>query len=657
MLTHDFCERVHRIAKILPSGALSSTPSSQAMNAAGTIIVGRATDGTNSFIGKWTWNVGTQTWDGPENLGSNLTTPATWLPNSVLSCGVPPTIGSSIAMNDDASIIVGSATYSTCGSFMTGGFIYHTVSGEPVMEDWYDFNNQRGVPGVAPGGQYGPVGDAGDPARGLPALGAAVAVSPDGSAFAGFQFGTQIVIGAVPWVLIESGDPSCVAPTITNNPSATTNFSACTSSIILNVAASGTTPFTYQWYKDGNPLSNGAQPSGSNVTGADSFQLRVNSPLTPSDAGTYYAVITGGCGSPATSSNAVVQLDPAFPAAVNDTCATATNVAMGTNVLGAGESPCGAYINDPIGGASCVTAGTKTDRWYRFTPPASGNYRIETCGANFDTALSVFADCSGNELACNNDYTSGPTTGCTSSRSRILSVSLTGSTPYLVRISAPTAAFLSGTSLMNMSITAAPLPAANDNCFSATTAVNGANPFDLNEATNDFAASCNTALSRDVWFNYTATATGNVRFTTCPGTLNTVLSIYDSCYGSELACNDNAVGISGCTSPSLIDNFAVNAGTHYIIRVGTNSVSTVGAGNLTITPQGCDSIDFNNDTSVFDPQDIDAFLSVYSEGPCIPETSICSDIDFNNDSSVFDPCDISSFLQVFSEGPCALCPL
>lgn len=34
-------------------------------------------------------------------------------------------------------------------------------------------------------------------------------------------------------------------------------------------------------------------------------------------------------------------------------------------------------------------------------------------------------------------------------------------------------------------------------------------------------------------------------------------------------------------------------------------------------PRICDSIDFNNDGSIFDPQDIDAFLSVYSEGPCI----------------------------------------
>ncbi len=69
----------------------------------------------------------------------------------------------------------------------------------------------------------------------------------------------------------------------------------------------------------------------------------------------------------------------------------------------------------------------------------------------------------------------------------------------------------------------------------------------------------------------------------------------------------------------------------------------------------CDSIDFNNDSSLFDPQDIDAFLSVYSEGPCVPETASCNDIDFNNDSSLFDPCDIDSFLLVFSEGPCFPC--
>ncbi len=82
-------------------------------------------------------------------------------------------------------------------------------------------------------------------------------------------------------------------------------------------------------------------------------------------------------------------------------------------------------------------------------------------------------------------------------------------------------------------------------------------------------------------------------------------------------------------------------------------VNVRSAGDPACTP--CDSIDFNNDTSLFDPQDIEAFLSVYSEGPCVPGTATCGDIDFNNDTSVFDPCDISSFLVVYSEGPCTPC--
>ncbi len=94
-----------------------------------------------------------------------------------------------------------------------------------------------------------------------------------------------------------------------------------------------------------------------------------------------------------------------------------------------------------------------------------------------------------------------------------------------------------------------------------------------------------------------------------------------------------------------------------IIRAGylEFTAGTVSITRNPITGPTCDSIDFNNDTSFFDPQDIEAFLSVYSEGPCIPSTATCNDIDFNNDTSVFDPCDISSFLVQYSEGPCTAC--
>ncbi len=67
----------------------------------------------------------------------------------------------------------------------------------------------------------------------------------------------------------------------------------------------------------------------------------------------------------------------------------------------------------------------------------------------------------------------------------------------------------------------------------------------------------------------------------------------------------------------------------YAVRLIVNDRSLVGCGGgvqsrefvTTIgvsQPGQCDDIDFNNDGSIFDPDDIDAFLRVFSEGPCVP---------------------------------------
>jgi hypothetical protein len=88
--------------------------------------------------------------------------------------------------------------------------------------------------------------------------------------------------------------------------------------------------------------------------------------------------------------------------------------------------------------------------------------------------------------------------------------------------------------------------------------------------------------------------------------------------------------------------------------VGAGTLSVVFDTDIACGPI-CNDIDVNNDGSSFDPTDIDAFLSVFSEGDCIPVEATCDGIDFNNDGSLFDPCDIDSFLLVFSEGPCTLC--
>jgi hypothetical protein len=633
---------------LLSGGNITSTPGSAAMNDAGTLIVGRAVDANGNFIAKWTWDAGTSTWTGPEEIGRNLYTPASWLPGSVTSCGLPPNLGGSLAMNEDASVIVGTAVYSTCGSFMSGGFIATNASGEYVLHDWYDYNAARGVPGVSVGGFFGPTGDNGDPTKGLPVLGFPSNISRDGTVIVGFQGGTQRIPGAPGWIMQETGGPACVAPSITTQPTASTTFSACSSSLVLSTFVSGTPGFTYQWFKDGQPLSDGTTVGGSVVSGATQYLLRITPPLSPSDAGTYYAVVTGQCGTPAQTSNAAVSVDPAFVTpATNDTCANARVVSLGTNVLTPAQSVCNAYTNENFG-IACTSGTLKTDLFYSFTPASSGNFRFETCGANFDTLLAVYSNCFGSEVACNDNYESGPTTGCTSTRSRVLSASLEGGQTYIVRIAAPSSALLSATSTANLSITPAPAAAANDNCANATLATLGANPFDLNEATNDWLAACNTARSRDVWFRYVPTASGTVRFSTCGGTLNTVLSAYDQCFGTELACNDN-LSVTGCSQQSQFD-LPVTAGTPVIIRVGTGNATTVGSGNLTISTVGCDSIDFNADTLFPDDNDLVAFLTVLAGGDC--PTSACGDIDFNNDGLFPDDSDLVSFLTVLAGGNC-----
>ncbi len=624
---------------------ISTTPTTYQMNSTGTIIVGTAVDNAGvSYIAKWTWNAGTSTWNTPVSLGTNLTTPASWLPSAVTTCNVPPII-SVTGMSEDGNTVIGSARYSTCGSFMTGGFIWTSASGQ--MTDWYDYLVAQNAANVSE--YYGPIGDNGNPLLGLPRIGTPIAISPNGNAIGCSVLGPQLIVGAPPTLVQLTGGPTCVAPSITLNPTSPTTFSACSSSIILNAGALGTSPLSYQWYKDGSPLVDGTSASGSVITGATTFQMRVNPPLTPADAGSYQCVVSSECtATTATTTAATVQLDPAFPIPANDTCASPVTVIQGTNVLGTGESPCGAYITD--GSASCAPGGTsKADRWYRFTPVSSGNFRIDTCGGNFDTVVTIYDSCGGAELACNDNYVTGPTTSCTSTRSRVASMFMTGGVPYLIRVGAPTAAFLSSTNLINLTIGPAPVAAANDNCASAAPAVLGANPFDLTEASNDGVSSCNSALSRDVWFTYTQDASGKVKFSTCGTSLNTLMSVSTGCFGTELACNDNS-NLTGCTSQAVIDNFDVIGHTSYLIRVAGNSTTAVGSGNLTISSIGCDAVDFNNDGLFPDTADIDDFLLVFSGGTC--STGLCGDIDFNNDGLFPDTTDIDSLLSVFSGGPC-----
>lgn len=89
-------------------------------------------------------------------------------------------------------------------------------------------------------------------------------------------------------------------PAITTQPQS--QYGALDSTVTLQVAVSGTAPFTYQWFKNGNPLADGG-----NISGANSAALVISS-LTTIDLDIYSVSITNDYGS-VTSSNASVSVN------------------------------------------------------------------------------------------------------------------------------------------------------------------------------------------------------------------------------------------------------------------------------------------------------------------------------------------------------------
>lgn len=133
-------------------------------------------------------------------------------------------------------------------------------------------------------------------------------------------------------------------------------------------------------------------------------------------------------------------------------------------------------------------------------------------------------------------------------------------------------------------------------------------------------------------------------------------ALVDAGLDSGIFGDANNDGVLNCAdrgaAPSTWDLIFGDAGYKVALDIdldGDNdSLDQAAFDGMTITAD----VDFNNDSSSFDPQDIDAFLSVYEEGPCVPETATCDSVDFNGDGSFYDPADIVAFMAAYSSGEC-----
>jgi len=142
--------------------------------------------------------------------------------------------------------------------------------------------------------------------------------------------------------------------------------------------------------------------------------------------------------------------------------------------------------------------------------------------------------------------------------------------------------------LVTIAASAAHADVPNDDCISAEIVTDGTPAFEGGNAganvTDDGSAAC-VPSSGDVWFEYVATCSGTATVDTFGSVqLDTVLSAYDACGGSELACDDDTAGTLSQIS------LGVTSGQSVWIRLA--SVNSPGDYDLNIT---CSETPANDD--------------------------------------------------------------
>lgn len=242
-------------------------------------------------------------------------------------------------------------------------------------------------------------------------------------------------------------------------------------------------------------------------------------------------------------------------------------------------------------GAGCVAV--RNDVWFHWTSPVSATTTIALCGgAAADTVLAVWPDgapsgtCpTGPVVACNDDFCG--------LQSTVIFPANAGAS-YFVQIGS----YSEGNTYSGTFTITSSGPAIGDECASpvalpATGTYAYDNGAGTTSAQGQTEALClffgTTAVTRDLWYTWTAPADGTAVLATCGGTsVDSKIAAYtgSGCpTGPALACNDDV-----CALQSRIA-FAVTAGQSYTFQLGCYPGAAGGAGtfqlDLVAPSSGC----------------------------------------------------------------------
>lgn len=171
----------------------------------------------------------------------------------------------------------------------------------------------------------------------------------------------------------------------------------------------------------------------------------------------------------------------------------------------------------------------------------------------------------------------------------------------------------------------------NEACTSALPISAGVTLGSSLNATSDGRTDQCAPTSADVWFRYTPNTGGTHTIALCASDFDTVLSIYSSCTGPILACNDDACGLQSVLVTPLI------AGSTYSIRVASKGAASPG-GNFRLTITEPTAVRPPNDACAsaltLSPNTLTAGTTAGSSGS---DASACGTADTNDVWYLFSP--------------------
>ena len=300
-------------------------------------------------------------------------------------------------------------------------------------------------------------------------------------------------------------------------------------------------------------------------------------------AGVSYIIQVDGFGGGFGPGQLTITETPAV-AVANDTCATASAAVAGSNTFD------NTFATADGGVASCIFVGGTdgNDVWFRYTAPAAPAtqfVQFDTLGsiALDDTTLSIFDECGGTEIACNDDAGTGLL-------SRTV-LEVTAGEDYFVRVASFDGSTL-GAGDLQITEGVSP-PPANDLCANAIQ-INGSTTspitFDTVLASSEGTNPCGGS-GPDIFYRYTASVTGTALVSLCGSSFDTTLQAYDGCGGTAVGgCSDDS-----CGAQSEI-TICVTQGQSYILQVDGFGGSS-GPGQIAITETAGGGTVANDDCS------------------------------------------------------------